>query len=339
MREMKATLENKHCGGTKEANHNDRTFDVSNADNIGDIRQDQVWVFPDGQKMQRLPLQQHALRDWELAYYQSRFGAAIDAQRERHLKARQKKRVEGCTVKRYYDSVKTGPDSTILQVGKEWEYTDRQKFTKMVGAMKKEIEEETEGARIKVLSISVHCSEQDGSMHVHLDKSYEVKDKYGHWVQDQDKCLAKLGYKLPDETKKSGKYNNRKTTWTDQKRQAWYDIIERIDPEIKIDRTPDPKNPKTKGKVNRAITQMNELKRLVRDIEKQLEALEQGLDKLSEKEIKLHKERLQELLKNSKAKIGSMRNYINEPIKPATKAATKAVEKEEIEEPEDWEYC
>ena len=42
MRTMKATFENKKCGGTKEANHNDRSFDVSKADNIDDIRNDQT---------------------------------------------------------------------------------------------------------------------------------------------------------------------------------------------------------------------------------------------------------------------------------------------------------
>lgn len=345
MREMKATLENKHCGGGKEAIHNDRSFDISNADNIGDIRQDQVWVFPDNAKPQRLPLQQYALRDWEMAYYQSRFGDAVEAQRNRHLKARQKARAEGCTVKRYYDSVKTGPESTILQVGKEWEYTDRKKFTQMVNAWKKEIEEETEDARIKVLSISVHCSEQDGSMHVHLTKSFEVRGKDG-WVSDQDKCLKKLGYKLQDDTKKQGKYNNRKTPWTDAKRQAWYDIIERIDPDIKIDREPDPNNPKTKGKVSRAITQMNELKKIIRELEGEITALQADLSRIgkdiSKADVQARMEQIQASLERHKVAFGKMRDYVNEPSKPAkaaTKAATAVEKEEEIEEPEGWEYC
>ena len=129
MRTMKATFENKKCGGTNEANHNDRSFDTSKAENIGDIRKDTVWIFPDGEAPQKIKnLQKHELRDFELEYYSNRFGSAIEAQRERHLKNRQKSRAEQCTVKRYYDSIKTGPDSTILQVGKEWEYTDERNF-------------------------------------------------------------------------------------------------------------------------------------------------------------------------------------------------------------------
>lgn len=334
MRTVKATMENKHCGGGVEANHNDRSFDISKADNIGDIRQDQVWVFGEDGEMQRLPLGQYALRDFEQAYYEHRFGNAIDAQRERHIKARQKKRLEGCTIERYYNSVKTGPDSTILQIDKEGQYTNRRNFTRAVSEFKEAIEIETEEARIKVLSISVHGSEK--SLHVHLTKSFEVKDSYGNWVQDQEKCLEKLGYKLPDPAKKRGKHNNRKMTWTDEKRQVWYDIIESIDPEIKIDRTPDPSNPKTKGKVNRAIHEMTELKKLVREIEKELESLEKNFDKLSEKEIKKHKENLQKILKESKTKIGSMKDYIGE-TKPKKKAAKAApVESEDLEPDEYW---
>lgn len=340
MREMKATIENKHCGGTVEANHNDRSFDISKADNIGDIRKDQVWIFPDGEKPQRLPLEQYALRDFEMEYYSNRFGNAITAQKERHLKARQKSRAEGCTVKRYYDSIKTGPESTVLQVGKEWEYTDRKKFVQMVNAWKNDIEEETEDARIKVLPISVHGSEEDGSLHVHLTKSFEYKGKDG-WVQDQDKCLEKLGYKLPDPAKKRGKYNNRKMTWTDQKRQVWYDIIERIDPEIKIDREPRPDNPKTKGKVNRAITEMTKLKRIIRELETEIESLQADLQRIgkdiSKADVEKRMERIQASLERHKDAFRKMRDYVgdNEPRKTTT-----ALEKESestIEPDEDWE--
>lgn len=335
MREMKATLENKHCGGTVEANHNDRSFDTSKADNIGDIRQDHTYVFPDGEPYRRLPLGQHALRDWEMEYYRSRFGDAVDAQRNRHLKARQKKRAEGCTIERYYNSVKTGPDSTVLQIDKEGKYTNRKNLTKAVYAWKNAIEEETEDARIKVLSISVHGSEE--SLHVHLSKSFEVKDAYGNWVQDQDKCLEKLGYQLPDPDKKKGKYNNRKMTWTDQKRELWYDIIERVDPEIKIDREPDPANPKTKGKVNRAITQMNELKRIIREIAQEIESLQADLGKIgkdiSKADVEKRLEALQASLERHKVVFGKMRDYVNEPSKAK---ATTAVEKESVDlEPDD----
>ena len=317
MRTMKATFENKKCGGTKEANHNDRSFDVSKADNIDDIRNDQAWIFPDGEEQRRVPLQKNALRDFELKYYRSRFGSAIEAQKERYLKARQKSRAESCTVERYYDSIKTGPDSSILQIGKEWEYADRPKFVKAVKIFKGAVEEENEEARIKVLSISVHGSEKNGSLHVHMTKSFEVKDKDGNWVQNQEKCLEKLGYKLPDAEKKNGHYNNRKMTWTEQKRQQWYDIIERVDPEIKIDRTPDPKNPKTKGKVEKAITKMNELKKLIRELRGELEALNRDIDHLGKEDIEKRKERLQKALERNLRVFGKLEEYAGEkaPVK------------------------
>lgn len=155
------------------------------------------------------------MRDFELEYYSNRFGSSIEAQMERHLKSRQKSRAEQCAVKRYYDSIKTGPDSTILQVGNKWEYTDERKFFQMAKILRRDIEEENEDARIKVLSISIHASEDNGSLHIHMTKSFEVKRKDG-WIQNQEECLKKLGYKLPDKSKKKGQYNNRKMTWTDQ---------------------------------------------------------------------------------------------------------------------------
>lgn len=335
MREMKATLENQHCGGTKEANHNDRSFDISKADNIGDITQDQTWIFPDGKKPQRLPLQQHALRDWELEYYQNRFGNAVENQKEKYLKKRQKKRAEGCTVKRYYDSIKTGPDSTVLQLDKEGKYTDRKKFVKMVNAIKNEIEEENEFARIKILSISVHGSET--SLHAHMSKSFEVKDANGNWVQDMDKCLEKLGYALPEPEKKKNRHNNRKMIWTDAKRQVWYDIIERIDPDIKIDRNPDPNNPKTKGKINRAITEMTKLKNIIRELETELDALQNDLQRIGKEISKADAEKrleaLQASLERHKDKFIKMRDYIGE----SEKKSAKQEPEEDLEPDEFWE--
>lgn len=335
MRTMKATMQHKKCGGGPEANHNDRSFDVSKADNIGDIRKDSVWIFPEGQNPQRIRLENHGLKNFELAYYESRFGPAIEAQRERHLKARQKSRAEGCTIRRYYDSKKTGPESTILQVGKEWEYIDKAKFVKMLNAAKKEIEEENEEARIKVLSVSIHCSEKDGSMHAHFTKSFEYKGKDG-WVQDTEKCLEKLGYKLPNEEKEKDRYNNRKMSWSAQKMQAWYDIIERIDPEIKIDREPSPDNPKSKGKVNRTITQMNELKKIIREIATEIEALQADLAKIGKEISKADAERrleaLQASLERHKIVFGKMQAYIGEGEKVPKKTAKKAAPVEEQDE-------
>ena len=47
------------------------------------------------------------------------------------------------------------------------------------------------------MSVAVHGSET--SLHAHMRLSFEVKGKNG-WEVNQEKCLEKLGYKLPDES-------------------------------------------------------------------------------------------------------------------------------------------
>ena len=147
METMKTTFELDKCGRESGARHNDRSFDTSKAPNIGDIRLDTVTFFPDGGKPEKVPLEGRELEKMEEAYYQSRFGSSLDAQRERHLKARHKDRAEKCTTKKYYNSMKTCPVSLILQIGKEGEYQDRKTFVKALKAQIRSIEEESEDAR------------------------------------------------------------------------------------------------------------------------------------------------------------------------------------------------
>lgn len=309
METMKATFESDKCGGKVAARHNDRSFDISQAENIGDIRKDSVTFFPDGDTPKRVPLQSYKLEELEQEYYQGRFGSSLDAQRERHLKARQKARAEGCTMERYYNSDKTCPTSIILQIGKEGEYQDRKTFIKALKAQIGSMEEENEDARIKVLSIAIHGSET--SLHAHMRLSFEVRGK-GGWEVNQERCLEKLGYKLPDEGKKKGRYNNRKMTWTEQSRQRWYDTIERVDPGIKIDRTPDPNNPKTRGKVNRALKEMDELKKLIREVGAELRLLQREVGQLGKDDLLERKERLQKTLEKLNRKFGQLSDYAGE---------------------------
>ena len=332
MRTMKATLESDKCGGKNAARHNDRSFDVSKAENIGDIRLDTVTFFPNGGEPKKVPLERRRLEKLEEEYYRSRFGSSLDAQRERHLKARHKDRAEGCTAERYYNSQRTCPTSIIFQIGKEGEYKDRKTFIKALKEAIRAIEEGNEDARIKVLSIAVHGSET--SLHAHMRLSFEVRGKDG-WEVNQEKCLEKLGYKLPDEEKKKGRYNNRKMSWTEQTRQKWYDTIERVDPEIKIDRTPNPHNPKTRGKVNKALKEMNELKTLIREVENELRVLQREISHLSKDDLQERKERLQKSLERLHKRFGTLNDFVggNELVDPLGDLHEKeTVEEETVED-------
>lgn len=362
METMKATFEADKCGGASSARHNDRSFDTDRADNIDSIEHDRVWFRPDNAPTIRVPLQQYdrGLAQYEQDYYRERFGAAIEAQKERHIKSRHRDRAEGCTAERYYNSKQTCPTSLILQVGKDGEYQDRKKFLQMLNAAIRDLEQDTEDARVKVLSVSLHAGET--SLHAHFRVSFEVKGPDG-WVQDQEKCLAKLGYKLPEPSKKKGRHNNRKMVWTAEMRQKWYDTVERIDPSIHIDRTPDPNNPKTRGKASKAVgdaekalaalhAEMAGLNRQIAAKRKEAEevanavykpheeALERlyGLfDRLTPKQQAVEKSHVLEAVRRSKIVFGQ--GAYGKATTEVRKEADRLEERYfgEIEEPEDWE--
>lgn len=363
METMKATFEADKCGGASSARHNDRSFDIGKADNIDSIEHDRVWFRPDNAPTIRVPLQQYdnGLARYEQDYYRERFGAAIEAQKERHIKSRHKDRVAGCTAERYYNSNQTCPTSLVLQVGKDGDYQDRKKFLQMLNAAIRDMEQETDDARVKVLSVSLHAGET--SLHAHCRVLYEVKDRYGNWVQDQEKCLEKLGYELPEPDRKKGRHNNRKMVWTAEQRQKWYDTVERIDPSITIDRVPDPNNPKTRGKASKAVGDAEKalanLHAEMAGLNRQIAAKRKEAEEVAEEVYKPYKAELQHLYdmfdrlnpRQQKAEKSHVLDAVHRSKvvfgRGAYGKATTDVRKEvdrleekyfaEIEEPEGWE--
>lgn len=104
-----------------------------------------------------------------------------------------------------------------------------------------------------------------------------------------------------------------------------------------IDRDPSPDNPKTKGKVNRTITQMNELKKIIREIATEIEALQADLGKIgkeiSKEDAEKRLEALQASLERHKDKFIKMRDYIGE----SEKKSAKQEPEEDLEPDEFWE--
>lgn len=338
---MKATYQIKHCGGKREANHADRTFDVSKADNIKSIKDDKAFI-RNGDRFVRVHLGKGQLAAWEKSYYEQRFGGYVDSQRNKYLKNRQKKRAENCTVDKYYNNQTTGPTHMLYQVGKDGEYQDYDKFRDMVFDHVEHVEKtyQSEDARIKCLDVAFHGYDgAERSLHAHTAWSFEVKDKNGLWVQNTEECLKKLGVELPDKTKSKGRYNNRKMTFTAAMQERWYDIVEDIDKTVQIDRTPAPKPVTNKHRAQQCIYEMGEIMDSIKDIQQMLIDLDRNIDHLSQRDRKRHMEELNRAVKNCNVKFGAIKEkYMlkDEEIKPVSDMLKAA--KEEIEEPEDWEY-
>lgn len=302
--EMRATFEcDKLQGGSAIANHNDRSFLIENAENIDPTKtpENKVFVVLDkedgsGRYLKALPQQQGALQQYELEYYKQTFGERIEQQKDRYLKNRQVSRANNCTIENYYESSQTGLMRMILQVGKEGNYKDKEKFYKMGKSMAAGLEcvSEDGNARIRCVSLVFHFDET--TIHAHASFSFEVKDKYGCWSVNQEECLKKLGYEKPRAKDKEGRYNNRKQVWTEKMRSKWYDTIERIDPSVSINRTPSPTNKLTKGKVQKIIYELKELIPLISSLKAELANLRENAMNLSKDEFQRRNETIMDTL-------------------------------------------
>lgn len=320
---MKASYQIKHCGGRREANHADRTFNTEKADNVKSIKDDRAYVRK-GDGFVRVALGKGKIAQWEKSYYKERFAPYVEKQKERYLKKRQKKRAENCTVDSYYNNKTTGPTHILYQVDKDGKYQDYEKFREMVFADVEYIEEtyRTEDARIKCLDVAFHGFDgAERSLHAHSAWSFEVLGKDGVWVQDTEKCLEKLGVELPDKTKDKERFNNRKMVWTDLTRDKWYDIVEEIDKDITIDRTPDPKPVSNRHRAQQCIYEMGEIMDSLQEIQTMLSDLSKTIDKLNQRDRKKHIEEVQDAVKKCNVRFGALKEkYMleDEALKPVS---------------------
>ena len=281
---------------------------MSKAENIKSIKDDKAFIRK-GDGFVRVSLGKGKFAQWEKSYYEQRFSPYIENQKNKYLKNRQKKRAENCTAGNYYNNKTTGPTHMLYQVGKNGEYQDYEKFRDMVFSDIEYIEEhyQAEDARIKCLDVAYHGYDgAERSLHAHTAWSFEVKNKDGVWVQDTDRCLEKLGVALPDPTKKKGRYNNRKMTFTAAMQERWYDIVESIDKDIHIDRTPAPKPVTNKHRAAQCIYEMGEVMDTLKTIQDMLIDLDRCFDNLNQRDRKKHMEELHKAITNSKVKFSSL---------------------------------
>lgn len=204
---MRATTHNGRHGkdGAYSAKHNDRNFDLGNAEHIDPVRTagNKYWhcyydVDP-----------QITFEDAERAFYENNFREGLDARNGRLLQERHQDRVK--TMDDYRQGTRTCPEETILQIGCKgntvspdllWEICVEHVNWEM----------ETFPA-VRLLDIALHVDEEGGP-HVHMRKVWVGHDRDGQAVVSQNKALAEMGIQLPDPDKKRGRYNNPKITYT-----------------------------------------------------------------------------------------------------------------------------
>ena len=233
---MKMTRHNGRAGkhGVYNPKHNDRQFDLTNADHIDAARERQniYWDCFQGFRTGMDDGQAHdSFEDVERQFYSLFYRESVEAQNERNIQNRHPERNRS-TDDLLHDK-RTCPEESILQIGNIDESVDGETLVKIAGAFFAEMEERY-GEHIHFLDWSLHMGE--GTPHIHERHVFDADDGYGHAKPQQEKALEALGIELPDPSKKPGKNNNRKMTFDKICRDLFMEICERHD--LYVDRDP-----------------------------------------------------------------------------------------------------
>ena len=236
MRNLKMTRHNGRAGknGVYNPKHNDRQFDLTNADHIDAVRERQniYWDCFQGFRTGMDDGQAHdSFEDVERQFYSIFYRESVEAQNERNIQNRHPERNRS-TDDLLHDK-RTCPEESILQIGNIDESVDGETLVKIACAFFTEMEERF-GEHIHFLDWSLHMGE--GTPHIHERHVFDADDGYGHAKPQQEKALEALGIELPDPSKKPGKNNNRKMTFDKICRDLFMEICERHD--LYVDRDP-----------------------------------------------------------------------------------------------------
>lgn len=176
------------------------------------------------------------LEEAELAFYQKRYSAALEATNERYLAQRHPEKCR--TIEDMYYSKKTCPQETILQIGGKCESVTAEQLKEIHRDYLGKINEwnQAHGNHMRLISISVHTDE--ATPHIHQRQVYESRDAAGNPVLKQNQALKDAGIPLPDPSKPEGRYNNRMMTVEQAHRQLWIDTCREHGLEIESEPRP-----------------------------------------------------------------------------------------------------
>lgn len=208
---MRLTAHNGRAGknGVYCPKHNDRNFDARQADHIDESRSGDNWYWHCYQK--NAP--DMSFEDAEAYYYERHFRQALDERNEKSIEARHPERVK--TMDDYRASKKTCPEEQIMQIGREGQTVDPKLLQEI--AIEQIRWEQRQYPNYRLLDVALHVDEQ-GAPHIHK-RGVWVAHENGLEVVGQAKALAEMGIEAPDPSKKYGKYNNAKMTYTKECRE------------------------------------------------------------------------------------------------------------------------
>ncbi len=223
---MKSTRHNGRSANGKaySVKHNDRKFDVENAEHIDEDRAASniywdlyrgFYLSPPGGS----PDDENSFEAAETRYYHAAYHDFIEGQNERNAKNRHTERNRTSEDLRH--NKKTCPEETIYQIGTKDDHVSAEVLLEIVSDYLNRFEE-LFGSKVRILDVALHVDE--ATPHIHERHVFETENQYGELCPQQEKALEELGFDLPDPDKKPGRYNNRKITFDSACRAMLFDI-------------------------------------------------------------------------------------------------------------------
>lgn len=213
---MRMTIHNARTSkrfGAFTPRHNDRNFNISHAEHIDPERTggNIYWNWTGNSQM--------TFEDAEKEFYEQHCRTHLDAKNARYVAQRHPERVR--TMDEYRQNPRTCPEETILMIGNKDEYIPPQTLRAICNDLKNWEEKSIPG--LTVLNLALHVDEQ-GAPHIHMRRAWIYRDESGTESISQGKALEGAGIPLPHPDKPQGRNNNRKQTFSQQERQALYEI-------------------------------------------------------------------------------------------------------------------
>ena len=202
---MRATIHNGRTGkdGAYNTKHNDRQFDIRNAEHIDPerVKNNRYWNWTGNPET--------TFEAAERAFYEKHIRRHLDAQNARYRAQRHAERAK--TMDEYRKSPQTCPEEVILQIGK---LGDTIPADMMARIIQEQINwEQKTFPGVRVLDVALHMDEQ-GAPHIHERRAWIYTDRDGNLAISQNKALEQMGVELPNPNKPRSRFNNRKMTFS-----------------------------------------------------------------------------------------------------------------------------
>lgn len=202
---MRATIHNGRTGkdGAYNTKHNDRQFDIRNAEHIDPerVKNNRYWNWTGNPKM--------SFEDAEAAFYEKHIRKHLDAQNARYRAQRHAERAK--TMDEYRRSPQTCPEEVILQIGKRGDTIPADMMARIIQEQINWEQQQFPG--VKVLDVALHMDEQ-GAPHIHERRAWVYTDKNGNFDLWQNRSLEQMGVEPPNPNKPRSRFNNRKMTFS-----------------------------------------------------------------------------------------------------------------------------